>query len=350
MMPMQKDIYPSIHPMQVSRSAAALKNALIRVDDSTSFEMGRASCRWHVVCERIEFGAKARLGVEINGVLMALVLDSTELLRAHAIFEREELASCPVDQLPQELAAAFAQSLVTPLLESLSQLLEVPVSFVGLAFAGNESVVADTALSITTTLDGRETTTWAALLPVDEDAAQQLAQMICSRVKTKTKGLVENTADVAVALSFVGGATMLDKEQYTALEVGDIVYLDEWYPREQTLKLVLTTATGVVHEAQASFAGKTATLTETFKRKEDEDMLQTDELEVRLTFELGSTVLTMRELSELQAGHVFELKDPTTSPVTVRANGRMVARGRLVDVNGTIGVQLTDDVNGQGGE
>ena len=65
-----------------------------------------------------------------------------------------------------------------------------------------------------------------------------------------------------------------------------------------------------------------------------------EELPVRLAFELGRLELPLSEVAVLGPGHVFELARNEKQPVDILANGRLIGRGRIVTVGGTIGVQI----------
>ena len=71
-------------------------------------------------------------------------------------------------------------------------------------------------------------------------------------------------------------------------------------------------------------------------------MSTAEELPVKLTFELENRTITVGELKSLAPGYTFTLTADASAPVTVLANGKPVAKARLVDVNGAIGVQLTE--------
>ena len=65
-------------------------------------------------------------------------------------------------------------------------------------------------------------------------------------------------------------------------------------------------------------------------------------VELPITFELPGIKLSLAECSRLVPGTTFTLSsDAASLPVTILASGRPVAVGRLVDVGGTMGVQLT---------
>ena len=67
-----------------------------------------------------------------------------------------------------------------------------------------------------------------------------------------------------------------------------------------------------------------------------------NDIDIRLSFELDRTTITLGELSSLAPGYVFTLGCDAQTPVTIRANGKAIARGRLVDMDGTLGVQISE--------
>ncbi|MBQ9405878.1 MAG: type III secretion system cytoplasmic ring protein SctQ [Desulfovibrio sp.] len=72
----------------------------------------------------------------------------------------------------------------------------------------------------------------------------------------------------------------------------------------------------------------------------DKDAL--NKLELDITFELPGVQLSLAEWARLTPGYTFRLSaDVAQMPVTVCVGGRAVALGRLVDVGGAAGVQIT---------
>lgn len=68
------------------------------------------------------------------------------------------------------------------------------------------------------------------------------------------------------------------------------------------------------------------------------------DIEVELVFEVGSRSMALGELVTLKTGFCFGLDRPVDSPVLIRANGKPVARGSMVDVEGRIGVKITESL------
>ena len=72
----------------------------------------------------------------------------------------------------------------------------------------------------------------------------------------------------------------------------------------------------------------------------DLDLLGDVRLEV--TVQLGSVVLTVRELLALREGSVLELDRAAGAAVDVMVNGRHIARGDVVVIDDELGVRITE--------
>jgi type III secretion system YscQ/HrcQ family protein len=65
------------------------------------------------------------------------------------------------------------------------------------------------------------------------------------------------------------------------------------------------------------------------------------ELPVEVACEVGRVSMSGRELVELRPGSVILVGRPLAGPVDLTVGGRVVARGELVDVEGEMGVRIT---------
>jgi flagellar motor switch protein FliN/FliY len=66
---------------------------------------------------------------------------------------------------------------------------------------------------------------------------------------------------------------------------------------------------------------------------------------VNLSLQVGSTVMTIRELVKLVEGSVISLDRESTEPMDVLVNGTLIAHGEIVLVDDSFGVRLTDVVS-----
>jgi type III secretion system YscQ/HrcQ family protein len=65
------------------------------------------------------------------------------------------------------------------------------------------------------------------------------------------------------------------------------------------------------------------------------------DIPVTLTVELGRVSLTLGRLADLRPGDVIELARHSRAPVELTSNGRLVARGELVQIDTELGVRVT---------
>lgn len=69
------------------------------------------------------------------------------------------------------------------------------------------------------------------------------------------------------------------------------------------------------------------------------------DLPVTLTVELGSCHLPMRDVLSLAAGSIVQLDKLAGTPVELRANRKLVARGEVVLVEDHLGIRITELAN-----
>jgi flagellar motor switch protein FliN/FliY len=68
------------------------------------------------------------------------------------------------------------------------------------------------------------------------------------------------------------------------------------------------------------------------------------DIPVKLTVELGSCQLSMREVLQLAPGAIVQLDKMANSPVSVFVNNRLIAKGEVVVVEERLGIKVTEIV------
>ena len=66
------------------------------------------------------------------------------------------------------------------------------------------------------------------------------------------------------------------------------------------------------------------------------------DIPVKITAELGSCDLAMREVLELATGSVVSLDKPADAPVDLYVNQKLFARGEVVVVDEQFGIKITE--------
>ena len=66
---------------------------------------------------------------------------------------------------------------------------------------------------------------------------------------------------------------------------------------------------------------------------------------IELTIELGSKLVKLKELLQLNKNSIIELDKNSGEPLDVKANGQLIARGEVVTINDKYGLRLTEIVS-----
>lgn len=66
---------------------------------------------------------------------------------------------------------------------------------------------------------------------------------------------------------------------------------------------------------------------------------------VTVSLEVGSSVISIKDLLQLNQGSVIELDRNAGDPLDIKVNGRILAHGEVVVINNKFGVRLTNVVS-----
>lgn len=69
------------------------------------------------------------------------------------------------------------------------------------------------------------------------------------------------------------------------------------------------------------------------------------DVQVDVTGRLGACRISMREVLELDAGTVVQLRQNAKEPIELCLNDKVVARGEVVVVNDSFGIKITEMVD-----
>jgi len=78
---------------------------------------------------------------------------------------------------------------------------------------------------------------------------------------------------------------------------------------------------------------------------EDEKIKTIDNIEVKLSVEAGSAMITIRDLLKLNEGSVVELDRLAGEHLDVRINNTLVLKGEIVTIGETLGIRMTDIIS-----
>lgn len=157
-------------------------------------------------------------------------------------------------------------------------------------------------------------------------------------------------------VNFVLGHTQIRLREVGSIRPGDIIGIESW--GSSGAALVVTADLG--GPAGVQLAGLAEGSRITLQSSKDSPMNRDtppaladadanlpidrlDALEVNLRFEVGDLSLSLRELRNIRAGHVFDLAQPLNRcPVRIVAHGNVLGKGHLVAVGDRLGVRVSE--------
>ncbi|OUV07455.1 MAG: flagellar motor switch protein FliN [Alphaproteobacteria bacterium TMED87] len=78
------------------------------------------------------------------------------------------------------------------------------------------------------------------------------------------------------------------------------------------------------------------------ERSSSENLKVLENIDVKLTVEVGNTELKIRDLLKLNEGSVVELDRLAGDPLDILANGTIIAKGEVVMVGERFGIRFTE--------
>jgi flagellar motor switch/type III secretory pathway protein FliN len=135
----------------------------------------------------------------------------------------------------------------------------------------------------------------------------------------------------SLELPVVVARCALPAEAVRALAPRDVIVVDRV---TGDAELEIGTVRAVLAVARESVVGEVRT------HYSAREMALPDDAHLELTVALGTTTLSVRQIVELSIGQIVPLGRPLAGPFELRAQGRVLGRGELIDIDGELGVRI----------
>ena len=331
---------PNVHSLPAFEAwAMPLRNALLE-RLPVSFAFGEETARLEVFPRAAAFAPAAEMSVVIDGHPWRLALENRDLLPLHPLFDEDAMQGVAPESLPEPLQGLVAEALCGALTKSFCAATGAVVTAGDFSNGEGATVSAPFALSLYV----GDKSTQILMRPEESsplDAALALVERIRTAPALPSDFLAGALSAVPFRLERRAGSLKLSASDYSGLAAGDVLVPDEWF-RGDDVRVEVSSPGKRLLSAAAKIDNGRVSLAEEFHPLEETVMDAVEELTVELSFSLEERLITLGELSRMRAGTVLPLTVDPEAPVTIRANGRRVAKGRLVDLNGTLGVELLE--------
>ena len=275
---------------------------------------------------------------------------------AEALFAPPE--GLNAEDIPAELKPAFLALTLEPLLDRAAHALghTLRLAFPPPAGAGREGTGNPESFILPFTLadqGGIPAGAGRACIPLRAASLSLLADL----AKLFPRRAPADCSALPLTLSLCAGRESFPVKILREAEPGDVLVFSG--PAEPVLTLeaggrALWTASladgGIRLEGILNQNPEEAAMTAENTEPQTTGLSDIDALEITITLELDERRLTLRELAALGPGQILDTAASLDTPVTIKAGGRAVGRGRLVEVGDRLGVLIASlELDAQGG-
>ncbi|MHC3910186.1 type III secretion system cytoplasmic ring protein SctQ [Achromobacter marplatensis] len=330
------------------------------------------------VDEAVRVSSRVIAHIEWAGARLRLCMPETGI----DVWLTARMPDLDLGELPEPLYAAAVEALLDEVLGALGAAGNGPARLLELTLDGNASVGLEHEWMLRLHSVESGMTAFACL------SCDALGLMLLAGLMGRQPSTAQtlDTSAIPVRVRALLGATTLNRAHLSGLAARDVVLFDDSYidghgelwltldtqwgvcVREEhgqlvvtkTWKKIMDTNVGTAADEEANLSNSIVPLEGHEEagsdpapgyEAEDGDVepeeahpassFDVDDIPVRLTFDLGERSIAMGTLKTLAPGEIFELDRPIADGcVRVRANGRQVGTGDLVEIDGRIGVML----------
>ncbi|MBQ7607715.1 MAG: type III secretion system cytoplasmic ring protein SctQ [Desulfovibrionaceae bacterium] len=251
--------------------------------------------------------------------------------------------------LPEALCTSVLQRIFLPTLDTISAFIGNPLVFVGPPSRNVQTMFRDCILLVVS-VDACPTTVVRVAWQDAATASAFLGFLKGQPVRQPDMQASEFFQRVQIDARLRIGSMRLSPHEIESLVAGDVLLPDEIYPFEP--KLFLSGKSVLL----CTLEGKTLCITGAGQERGEDRMSDVDPnaeqalltnealhaLELDIAFELPGMKLSLEEIGKLVVGQTFTLEyEVKDVPIRICVGGQTYALGRLVDVGGQAGVQIT---------
>lgn len=334
---------------------------------------------------------KKNVGTDAMAILFAIKVENSLwylgmekkdwILFHHAVTNKQELQHSYNDFFPLELQQIIAEDFIVPYLEKLGQLLDCPISLVRSYLDEFKNIsLSSSCISCEMQIKNHEENCiYQSLLYFfipEEMASIHLLDKIKKILPSmpKAESFLEKQK-ILLPISFCIGETVVELNDFDLLAIGDFILFDTFYGKNNCIRIYPHYFLLKNHENFAFFdkeyifclvEDKNIQVKEWVKLSEGKDYMEENEnnaefqkeqyitatkqadissLGLAIHFELEQRMISLEELQAIKPGYTFALNVDLLAPVNLIVNGKTIGKGKIVDINGVFGVQVTEFYN-----
>lgn len=152
-------------------------------------------------------------------------------------------------------------------------------------------------------------------------------------------------AELPIRARFVVGATQIMIHELRQIDLTDVILFDECMTNLNLDKVVVEfgdkfISVGKVRENKIELFSYPERLMDEINETELNRIEAYGDLSIKLSFDLGERSVRLSDLTKICPGYIFDLGRDLRREVFMRANGKIIGEGELVEIDGQIGVSI----------
>ncbi len=188
-----------------------------------------------------------------------------------------------------------------------------------------------------------------ALNPGDgEESADESTQQSADLLRGIEMGMDALSASIAADYGICSVSIQANTEAGAKPAPGSVVQYTAVDEQERRVQFLLGFGTSILaglNARVAAFRTSTAETNGTAARKSASEPVNLDlvlDVELNVTLRFGQRILSLREVLDLTSGSVIELDRQVEEPVELLLEGKVIARGEAVVIDGNYGLRVTE--------
>ncbi len=246
------------------------------------------------------------------------------------------LGNQTLGELPAPLQKAVLNAALSPILNQLHS-----VSGIDLVLTHGDSSPADSSVCLALWQPSTSGRQMAAVLRLDNAALDMLIHAL-EHMPTATRG--SDWSFLAIPLTIAIARISMPVKTLRSVELNDLLLLPPGISPDH-FQLILHHnhhPLAIAHLENRSLL--IDRLLETTMPNNDHESpspgLSAEDLEIKITFDLGHLTLPLSELQNMQVGYSFELDMPAAGKVRILCGEQLIGRGELVQIDDRLGVRV----------
>lgn len=345
-----------LHPLQ-----AYLDNVLLTRAQPWPVTLGAKSGEFHAEHAQFSFTPVATAYFTCADQDLRVEFASLDFIRLHPA-----VAQVPQEaHLPEDILLAVMELLLTPLLPGLQELMGSAVVLQKISLVPDSGSLPVATLQFCMTINDAESVQPPLALRVlvfNEQTTEILANRLLA---LPPRQIEQETNELPMAISIEAGSMRVSLDELASLKKNDILLPPSYLGNQGQIRLrvgnngktAARTMLCSISEQQVRVIAietipeettmpdttppETSAPTPEHATPAPVKNTNLDDLDIELCFELERRLMSVKEIAALTPGYTFSLGCNPLAPVTLRAHGKTLGTGSLVDLNGVLGVQIT---------